>query len=309
MTKVLVTGGSGFLGRHTLMPLVERGFEVHALYRTSLPTLPTDNVVRWHQCDIFDEAKLGRQIEMIRPEGLLHLAWDTTPGLYWTTSANLDWLAASLHLARCFARCGGQRLVIAGSSAEYQWGGEDKLDEIASPLLPTSLYGKCKNALREVIASWASEENISFAWGRIFNVFGPGEKQARLVPKIIRALMAGNQLPFDSGHSERDFLYVSDAGDAFAALFASDTTGPVNIASGEAVSVREFIMELRDCLQPKGQVLFGALESPSNEPARVVASSARLLNEVGWRAGAPMKMRLQETCAWWRETITRDNGK
>lgn len=306
MKKVVVTGASGFLGHHVLAPLQRRGFAVHALYKGTAPgDRATD--VHWHQCDLFDDHAVRVMFESIRPTGLLHLAWETKPGAYWAASSNLDWVAATLRMLQHFRRVGGARLVIAGSSAEYQWGGDQLLDEIQTPLLPASLYGHCKNALREIVQAWAPAVQISWAWGRIFNIFGSGENSARLIPKIVRTLEAGEQLPFDSGACRRDFLHVADAADAFADLFASSVTGAVNVASGEATPVKSVVSTIAHCLDRTDQVQFDTLPAVPEEHAQIVAAVRRLREEVCWRPAASLEVRLRETCAAWRKAhpITR----
>src|SRR5262249_16760441 len=115
--KVVVTGASGFIGRHSLPALVARGHEVHAMARRALqlPRLPA------HVCDLLDPHATAALIARVRPTHLLHFAWYAVPGKYWTAPENLDWVAATLHLLRGFAASGGQRVVMAGTCAEYDW--------------------------------------------------------------------------------------------------------------------------------------------------------------------------------------------
>jgi nucleoside-diphosphate-sugar epimerase len=309
MKKILVTGASGFLGRHILLPLRERGFEVHAVGR-SLPSADLATLAVWHTADLLQPEVIRNLLRQLRPEGLMHLAWDTTPGVYWKSPANLEWTAASLHLLHDFAQAGGTRAVIAGSSAEYQWGGEAPLDELATPLLPDSLYGCSRNALREVVAAWAPGAGISWTWGRLFNIFGPDENPARLIPKVIRTLLRGGPLPFDEGLLVRDFLHVGDAGDAFAALFQSPVQGPVNVASGGPLSIRELITTLAGHLNAGDRVVWGAKPDQPDQPARVVAAVRRLRDEVGWQPPVSLTQRLRETCDWWRATeVVATGGK
>lgn len=298
MTTVLVTGAGGFLGTHVLAALQRRDYVIHALGRETTPGTDATGVT-WHSSNLLEPNAVHALLDSVRPQGLVHLAWDTTHELYWHSTSNLEWLAASLLLLHHFARLGGKRAVIAGSSAEYQWGGLDDLDELTSPIVPDSLYGTSKNALREVLAKWAPNAGISWAWGRFFNMFGPEEKTVRLIPKVIRTLLEGKTLPFDSGAIERDFLHVADAGDALAALFHSEVQGPVNIASGQAVSVRDIILTLATHLHASDRVSFNTLIDP-RQPARIVASIKRLRDEVGWQRLASLEERLHETCDWWQ---------
>jgi len=298
MSVVIVTGASGFLGRHVVERLAARGHEVHAFGRD---VVPFDRArVRGHRVDLLDPAATGAAVDAVRAEGLIHLAWETAHGDYWSSPSNLDWTAASLRLVRDFRDRGGRRAVLAGSSAEYDWSAASPLEEERSPIRPIGLYGRCKNALREVLDAWAPIAGMSWAWGRIFNIYGSFEKPERLVPRVIRALEEGRTLPFDDGGLVRDFLRVEDAADAFAALYESEAQAAVNIASGEAVSVREVVETIAAALPYAGRIEFGALQRPSDAQPRVVASVRRLREEVGWSPRRTLREGLRETCDWWR---------
>lgn len=298
MSTVIVTGASGFLGRHVVERLVARGHEVHAFGRGVLPR--DSRGVRGHRVDLLDPAEALAAVDAVRAEGLIHLAWETVHGGYWSSPSNLDWTAASLRLVRGFRERGGRRLVVAGSSAEYDWTEPSPLEEERSPLRPLGLYGRCKNALREVLDAWAPQAGMPWAWGRIFNLYGPFEKPERLVPRVIRTLDEGRTLPFDDGGLVRDFLHVEDAADAFAALYESEVQGPVNIASGNAVTVRDVLDAIAAALERPGGIEFGALQRPPDAPARVVASVRRLREKVGWSPRRSLREGLGETCDWWR---------
>ena len=304
MKKVLVTGANGFLGRHVLLPLRERGYEVHAVGRTG-PGPELAALATWHTADLL-QPEAGRQLlQELRPEGLMHLAWDTSPGAYWTTPANMDWAAASLFLFSEFARNGGRRLVVAGTCAEYDWT-VSPLTEQQTPLRPASLYGCSKNAVRQVLEAWAPGVGISWAWGRLFCVFGPYEKPQRLVPKMIAKLLEGKAIPFDPATAVQDFMDVRDAADAFATLLASPMEGAINIAAGQPVSIRTVLTELETCLGAGGLLKFGELKASQNQPGELIASTRRLNEELGWRPGRSRMERLAETCQWWSKRLKNE---
>lgn len=295
MNGVVVTGARGFLGRHVVAALAMRGVPVHAFGRT-LPQHGAD-AATWHRVDLHDRAGTRSALEALRPEGLVHLAWNTIPGAYWDTPENLDWTAATLGLFRDFARCGGRRIVAAGTSAEYDWSAPMPLTEHQSPLAPRGLYGRSKNAVREILEAWAPADGIAWAWGRIFDLFGPGEAPARLVARAARALLGGGTLPMDEGRQRRDFLYVRDAGEAFAALYASAVQGPVNIASGRSVAIRDLLATLERALGLDGAIRFGALPALAGLPEELRASNARLREEVGWSPRYALDAALRETAS------------
>ena len=210
MSRVLLTGATGFIGRHTLIALSKAGHDVHAVARHRGPERAG---VTWHEADLLAGCAVVGEVE---PEILVHLAWYAEHGRFWTSPENLRWVAASLELLRTFADAGGQRVVMAGTCAEYEWSRAVYHED--SPLRPSTLYGAAKHGLHTVAAAYCEQMRIELAWGRLFFLYGPHEARERFVPSLVRALLAGEAAPMTSGTQRRDFLHVADAGAAFAAL-------------------------------------------------------------------------------------------
>jgi nucleoside-diphosphate-sugar epimerase len=95
-------------------------------------------------------------------------------------------------------------------------------------------------------------------------------------------------------------MHVSDAADALVELFDSRVQGPVNIASGEALSVREVVNALARYLRAENSVVLDVIPDRVGQPASVLARIARLRDEVGWHAKVSSIDRMRETCEWWR---------
>lgn len=297
MKRVLVTGASGFIGRACVGPLAARGFDVHAV--SSRAVDGGDTRASWHQCDLLVPGEPARLVDAVRPTHLLHLAWYAVPSKYWTAPENVDWVAASAALARAFERAGGRRFVGAGSCAEYAPASGD-CDERDTPLAPVTLYGTCKHAVHRVVSSLA-DGRFSFAWGRIFFLYGPHEDRSRLVPSVIRSLNDGREALCTAGTQVRDFMHVDDVGDAFAALLDSDVEGAVNIASGRPVRIADVVTSIARQMEAVDLVRLGARPIPEGELPSITASTARLSDEVRWSASRDLDRGLADTIAWWRQ--------
>lgn len=307
MSRVLVTGAGGFIGLHTLAPLLAAGYEVHAATSRSLPS----REVRWHHADLLTYGDPAELIARVRPSHLLHLAWNTKPGVAWTTLENLDWMAASLSLLRAFGEAGGRRAVVAGTCAEYAWERDTHcvegvgLDELGgTPLRPATLYGAAKHGLHVVARAWAQESGVSLAWGRIFHVYGPHEHPDRLVSAVTRALLQGEEALCTHGRQVRDLIYSPELGTALTALLQTEVTGPVNLASGKAVSLAEVVEIVARAVGHPELVRLGMLPTSPEEPGRLTADVRRLREEVGFQGSVELREGLERTVAWWRQALS-----
>ncbi|MDQ3820353.1 MAG: NAD-dependent epimerase/dehydratase [Acidobacteriota bacterium] len=304
MKRVLLTGATGFIGRHCVPSLARRGYEVHAVFRrVDVQGQSPAGSVHWHQADLLRRDQVFELMAEVSPTHLLHLAWYAVPGKYWTSLENFRWVQAGLDLFEAFASAGGRRIVVAGSCAEYEWGADEPCSENRTPLKPATLYGTSKHALRIMLDAFAAQEELSAAWGRIFFLYGPHEHPSRLVASVINSLLRGEPALCSHGRQVRDLLYVKDVAEAFVALLGSEVEGAVNIASGRARVLRDVIYEVADMLNRRDLVKLGAVATPSGEPAVLAADVSRLTDEVGWRPERDMADGLEETIAWWKERI------
>lgn len=298
MARVLVTGARGFVGRHAIPVLLSHGHDVISVGRSTCDR-NVGGQEQWVSCDLLCEGAASDLIGKERPSHLLHLAWDTTPGRFWNDTANLDWLAASLRLFRAFARHGGRRIVGIGTCAEYDWN-YPLLSENETPIVPRTLYGAAKAALGSTYTLAAAAEGISFAWARLFFLYGPGEKRGRLVSDLFATLMDRKIARVSHGRQERDFMHVSDAAAALVALLESDVAGPVNVAKGECRPLADLISGVAEAIGHPELVRFGAVGVPADEPPRLAASTARLCDEVGFTPRFDLCAGISDTYRWWR---------
>jgi nucleoside-diphosphate-sugar epimerase len=306
MKRVLVTGATGFIGRQCLPRLVASAYEVHAASSTVQSCGASD--ITWHRADLLDHHQAGELVAAVQPTHLLHLAWYTVPGKFWTSHENVRWVQASLSLLQAFGSNGGQRVVMAGTCAEYDWQ-YGYCSERVTPLVPTSFYGVCKHALQLLAHGFSEQAGLSSAWARFFFLYGPHEHPARLVSSAIRSLLRGEPVRCSHGNQTRDYLHVEDAAAAAVALLDSAVAGPVNVASGRALRLRDIISRAATQIGRADLVHLGAIPAPPDDPPLLVADVRRLHEELGWSPHYDLDAGLEQTVAWWRSRLVRDDGR
>ncbi len=297
--KILLTGGSGFVGRATAAALVEAGHEVHVASRR-VPLSDVASKAAVHTADLLQEDAARRLIAAVAPEVVLHLAWCVTPGHFWTDPANLDWITASLRLARAAAEGGVSRFVGVGTCFEYDWPANAPCVEGLTPLRVHTLYDAAKASLAATLRAYLATTSTRFAWARLFYLYGPGEDERRFVPSIARALLRGDRARCTRGEVVRDFLDVRDAGAALAALAASDTSGDVNVGSGKPIRVAEIAERLAKAAARPDLLDLGALPDRPDEPPFVVADVRILREEVGFEPQFDLEPGLADALDFWR---------
>lgn len=299
MTRVVLTGASGFIGRPTLAALCAAQPNVDEVHVVALDAGESSERVTWHQLDLLANPGVVGELGC---DVLVHLAWYARPGVYWTAMENLEWVAGSLAVLRAFAASGGRRVLIAGTCAEYEWTRDVYAEDAACH--PATLYGAAKHGLHEIASALARQVGLSLAWGRLFFLHGPGEPRERFVPSLACSLLEGERAPMTAGTQVRDFMHVDDAGAALAALALSDVQGAVNVASGEGVALRDLAALIARETGGEGLLDIGALALRAGDPPSLVADVTRLREEVGWRPRLTVGEGIGQTVQWWRARLS-----
>lgn len=299
MTKILVTGASGFIGRYVIDILQKKNrYDIHAIGRNNSSQ---SQGIAWHKLDLLDHHATEELISAIKADVLMHFAWHTDVADYKTSLKNFEWAAAGKVLIKAFYKSGGKRFVGAGTCAEYSWE-SGILSETLTPLVPGSNYGKSKLDLCRYSQSLAEQYRASHVWGRIFFIYGPHENTQRLVPTVIRSFLSKMPFHWENPDFIRDFIYVEDAADAFVTLIESPEEGAVNIASGQGIalaSIENIIRNQPVLVHPKKN---GNTVRPHS---MVTADIQRLTNDFKWKPRYSMQEGISQTVQWWRKQLVK----
>lgn len=299
MSRILVTGASGFIGRHCLPYLTEQGFQVHGLARRP-PKAPIASSVIWHDQNLLRPGASDEIIRRVQPDYLLHLAWHTIPGQYWKAPQNVQWVRASLELLWAFEANKGKRVVMAGTCAEYQQNAGECFEE-RTPLVPDTLYGTCKHGLERILQGFSRQTGLSSAWGRVFFLFGPFEHPSRVVAYVVRSLLQGKTALCSNGEQLLDFLYVKDVASAFVSLLMGECQGAANIGSGRPIALSDVLQEIGRQIGRPELIRLGAIQAGTGTRS-LWANTQRLSREAGWRPNYELERGIEQTIEWWRHS-------
>lgn len=273
--QILLTGATGFVGRHVAKRLVAERHDVVAVIREGTSERLPEGMGRVIETpDLFGEDIAFWTGACDGRGTVIHCAWHAKPDTYMTSERNLDCLEGTLRLARGAANAGIARFVGIGTCFEYDLSSDGDLASDA-PLGPTTPYGAAKAATFLALSRWLAQEEVSFLWARLFYLHGPGEDPRRLVPYLHSRLAEGRHADLSSGTQVRDFLPVEEAARRIVDAASGNRHGPINICSGIGTTVREMAETIADIYGRRDLLAFGARADGAADPARVVGLSDR----------------------------------
>ena len=274
--RILVTGGSGFLGSAFTRMARTGGHDVAVLSR-SIGSAPRPGITSL----LGDIASPPwSAIERFQPDTCVHLAWIATPGIYLESPENHDWVRWSAGFFSRLPGVGVRRSVAVGTCIEYQVTGRPSRED-ETPISPSSTYGRCKHALHGRLREASSGAGIPLAWARVFYPYGEGEHPARLASSLATKFRAGEAVTLKTPGSVKDYIHADDVASALLAVSACGFDGPVNIGTGEGVAVGSIARQIAELVGRPDLVRMP--EAPVTDPLDFVVADAGRLRSLGWR--------------------------
>ena len=295
--RILVTGAAGFIGSWVVRALLDRDHDVIGSFRPG--RTPHANVMSHGKftawpADLDDPGAIDTLACGSRAEVTVHMAWYADPATYLHSPRNMDALAMTVKLARALYENGCRRIIGAGTCVEYA--PSDRPRKESDAIGPRTLYGVCKHAASSTIAALAAEQKKEFAWVRLFHLHGPGDARVRLVPSLVDQLRLGARVDLTDGTQIRDHLHVSDVGTALATIAASGAAGPVNVCSGEPVTLRHVAETVARLVGRPELLRFGARPQRPGE-VMFLAGDASHLRGLGWAPRWTLEAGLRDAIA------------
>lgn len=226
--KVLLTGFTGFIGKQVYKKLVSTDVDLYVISRCQQPLIKN-----FYTLDILDHKATDLLIRHIKPDILIHLAWDVTHGEFWTSSKNNNYANASINLFECFVKYGGEKIIATGTCAEYLFSNKEISEEVCVVAEQLTPYGKAKRK----VSQWLKDNNYNFTWLRIFGIHGIGENYQRLIPSIIMAIKNQKRFILKNPSVFVDYVNVADFSLFVQKCIYYKSLGFVNIGTGISYAV------------------------------------------------------------------------
>ncbi|MCX7140147.1 MAG: NAD-dependent epimerase/dehydratase family protein [Proteobacteria bacterium] len=274
--KVLVTGATGFVGRHVVARLLARGHEVIAVSRDEAKArkFAWFERVRFVACDI--HAQAGNPVERFgHPQAVMHLAWPGLPN-YGALFHHETTLPADYRFLKSLVLGGVGHLLVTGTCFEYGKPSGALSEDL--PTAPANPYALAKDTLRKQLQSLGRQHAFTLQWARLFYMYGEGQSSNSLLAQLDRAIDSREAVfNMSGGEQLRDYLPVDEVAARCVTLLEHPSCdGVVNICSGEPISVRRLAERHLANRGAKIRLNLGHYPYSSEEPMAFWGDASRL---------------------------------
>jgi nucleoside-diphosphate-sugar epimerase len=296
----VVTGASGFIGRHLVARLCDLGADVHGIARSDSSF--EHNRYRSISLDLVRYNSVKRTFGALKPDFVFHLASHVmgAPDLQHVIPAFRANLTACVHVLSACAEndVAKHRIVLTGSLVEPP---PDRME-----MVPSSPYAAAKWAASSYARMFHALYDLPTAIARVFMVYGPAQRdESKLVPYFVKTLLAGDRPKLTSGTRLIDWVYVSDVVDGFIAI--ATTPGiegdSIDLGSGQLIATRDFATKICEVMGTSLRPEIGTLPDRPMEPV-FQADVERSFKKIGWRPKTSLEHGLSEVIDYYRRRIS-----
>lgn len=281
-SRVLVTGGGGFIGRHLIKALIDSEAKISVVSRKDIH-LPSG--ISLHKGDLRDPAFVNECIMICKPTTIFHLAANKERSVSFSAfSRGLeDNLISSLNIFEAASKLEGLKsIVVMGTAEEYGSNNCPFVEDMRE--LPASAYSFSKQCVTKLCEALYCLYRIPFIVMRASLVYGPGQGADMFLPALIKSVIENKTFPMTAGEQTRDFIYVSDLVDVIIKAAQSEKLigRIINVGSGCSVTLRDVVLKVEQMLGRPGVVQLGALNYRPGEIMKYVVDNSKIKELLGW---------------------------
>jgi nucleoside-diphosphate-sugar epimerase len=292
--KIVVTGGSGFLGSW-ICRILENTSEVHSFVRKSSSLYNLRGLTNTQVYRVSDQ-ELQKTLQDLSPDVVIDCAWSGVGNEFRNNSSQGDNIERGLLLASAAKRAGVKLFLGVGSQAE--------LGPVANQILeiqmdaPTTLYGQAKVDMRTRYEDVFKNSNTAFVWMRIFSTYGPLDTGNWLIPNLVDGISKGNVNDLTLGEQQWSYLHAVDLANAFKCVIdAQLTRGIVNVGNPETLSIRDVATFIAQTMGHIELLNFGAIPYRTDQ-VMILKPECETLKSLGWAPQINIFDGLSQTIGW-----------
>ncbi|MFC4800204.1 UDP-glucose 4-epimerase GalE [Neobacillus sp. GCM10023253] len=319
---ILVVGGAGYIGSHLVKELVEKD-EVVVLDNLSTGHRDAvDSQAIFVKGDLGNEEDLDMIFHSYPIQAVMHFAANSLVGesvvdpmKYYQNN-----VASTLTLLKVMMKHNVKNFIFSSTAATYGIPNVDIIDE-STPTAPINPYGHSKLMIEQILADFSKAYDLHYVVLRYFNAAGAHESavigeshdpETHLIPIILQQLLGqrekisvfGSDYDTEDGTCIRDYIHVTDLASAhilaLEALLSGEKTAEIyNLGNGLGYSVKEVIETCERVTGVKANVEMA--DRRAGDPARLVASSDKIFNELGWKAERNLERIIADAWNWHQE--------
>lgn len=307
MKRVLITGGTGFVGANLARRLLVEGCEVHLIVRRGFHDWRIRSIEKdLHLCAaaVEDAEELAKAVTAIKPETVFHLAAHGAYSHQTDRRRMFDTnVLGTRNVVTAALDAGAGSIVVAGSSSEY--GRLSRPHSETDTPHPESGYARTKAAATAWCEWKARENDAAVTTLRLYSVYGPWEEPARLIPRLIVEGRRGKWPPLADPSTARDFVYVDDAVEAFllAAKAKPEKLGAVyNVGTGRQTTLAEAAQAARELFDLRAEPCWGGMPDRIWDTACWVADNRLIHEDLGWRPKTEFRDGFRKMLEWYESS-------
>ncbi len=304
--SVVITGPTGAMGQALCRLLLSKGVQVYAVCRPDslrvkmLPKHINMNIVL---CDIKEIKRLPKKLTTKKIDAFFHFAWVGNDGGNRNNmnlqTANIRYALDACQIAK---KLGSKIFIGAGSQAEY--GRLNTVMTPYTPCFPENGYGIAKFCAGQMTRIVCHEMGIDHIWPRFLSIYGPYEQTTSMTISTIIQLLKGEVPKMTAGEQIWDYLYANDAAEGLYRMMILGRDGAIyTVGDGHSQPLRKYVELLRDAVDPKLPIDFGAVPYSDNQVMCLKADISALTEDTGFVPQTDFMVGIKQTVEWVRGIV------